>query len=89
MQYPYMTFDDGTEVTHSRLHKDNSVDVYFEQPVHESFRHALCTLPAYTWSDISGYSEDDIKRLEAYLRHNAHIIIELAGEGGFENAAAV
>ena len=89
MLYPYMTFADNTEVTHSRLSDDGSVKVYFEKAVHGGFKHATCILPNYSWIDIEGYSSEDIANLTEYVKHNAHLILEFAAEGGFENAAAV
>ena len=89
MFYPYMTFADNTEVTHSKLAGDGTVKVYFEKPVHGGFQHATCLLPGDEWSEIVGYSEDEITELTEYVRHNAHLIMEFAAEGGFANAAAV
>ena len=32
MMYPYMTFNDGTEITHSEMKPDGQVKVYIETP---------------------------------------------------------
>ena len=89
MFYPYMTFSDNTEVTHSKLHEDGTVQVYFEKPMNGGFQHATCILPGYEWENIEGYSKEDIEILTEYVKHNAHLIMEFAAEGGFVNAAAV
>ena len=89
MKYPYMTLPDQTEITHGDMREDRSVKVYIETPIDGGFHSAYCTLPAYAWSDIKGYSQDEIARFDRLLHNNAHLIIELAEAGGFENAAAV
>ena len=32
MMYPFMTLEDGTEVVHSDMKEDGSVEVYIEKP---------------------------------------------------------
>lgn len=89
MKYPYVTFPDDTEVTFSDMKDDGSVLVYIETPVENGFFDATCSLPAYKWTEVHGYSEIDIKRWDKFLHENAHLIIEMAIAGGFDNAAAV
>ena len=89
MKYPYMTLDDNTEITHSSLMPDGTVMVYIETPVGDEFHYATCALPTYEWKDIYGYGSDEIADFNDFLHHNAHLIIEFAKEGGFENASAV
>ena len=47
MMYPYMTFNDDTEVTHSQMLEDRSVKVYIETPVEGGFKNLTCLLPKY------------------------------------------
>ena len=89
MMYPYMTLADETEITHSGVQQDGSVKVYIEKPVDNGFVHATCILPAYKWIDVEGYTDDEIDKFTDYLKHNAHLIMEFASEGGFLNATAV
>lgn len=45
--YPYMTFEDGTEVVHSDLITDGDIEkviVHFERPTAEGFDSARCEL---------------------------------------------
>ena len=42
MMYPYMTFNDDTEVTHSQMLEDGSVKVYIETPVEDGFKNLTC-----------------------------------------------
>ena len=82
MMYPYMTLDDETEIVHSELLKDNTVKVYIEKPdENDGFHFASCYLPNYEWKDISGFSEEEIKKYQTIIENNAHLIIELSQNG--------
>ena len=53
MMYPYLTFDDDTEVTHSGIIEDGDVEkvlVHFERPTEASFDFIRCEPPSYTWT---------------------------------------
>ena len=89
MKYPYMTLPDETEITHGDMRDDGTVLVYIETPVDGGFNSAYCVLPSYEWSRIQGYTKDEISRFDKLLHNNAHLIIELARAGGFDNATAV
>lgn len=89
MIYPYMTLPDDTEITHSQLENNGTVKVYFETPCHGGFYHATCILPGYKWQDVEGYSEATLKEFDTFIHNNAHLIMQLAAEGGFHNATAV
>lgn len=88
MMYPYMTFDDQTEVTHSQVQDDGTVKVYIETPVATGFKNATCILPQYIWQN-NGYTDKEMHHWQQYVENNAHIIMELAAEGGFAGATAV
>ena len=90
MMYPFMKLNDDTEIVHSEAYlSDNqeTVKVYFEQPIDGGFNSAECYLPKYEWKNINGFSANKIQYFTQFLTSTAHIIIELAREGGFENAA--
>lgn len=90
MMYPFMTLEDETEIVHSEILDDNgkeAVKVYIEKPVKGGFLSAECYLPEYQWKHIDGFSEEEIKKFQEFLESTAHIIIRLAKEGGFDNAA--
>ena len=78
MMYPYLTFDDGTEVMHSDIVEDGDVEkvlVHFEGPTEAGFDSIRCKLPSYTWTPWEGaHSSADIDFLEQFLRNNAHLI---------------
>ena len=90
MMYPFMTLDDKTEVVHSEVYDSDgteTVKVYFEKPVYGGFHSAECYLPSYEWRNIDGFSPEEIEIFQEYLQSVAHIVIRLAREGGFDNAA--
>ena len=85
MMYPFMTLNDDTEITHSEMKPDGRVKVYIETPDDfGGFRNVTCWLPDYKWEKINGFSEEEIKYFQDYLSSVAHIIMQLAREGGFE-----
>ena len=87
MLYPFMTLNDNTEIVHSEsLQKDGKeqVEVRIEKPVYGGFQSASGWLPDYKWENIDGFSDEEIKYFQDYLASVAHIIMQLAREGGFE-----
>ncbi|OUN89049.1 hypothetical protein [[Collinsella] massiliensis] len=88
--YPYMTLEDGTEVTHSQiLHEDglDKVLVHFERPNEHGFDSARCELPSYTWTAWEGaFSDAEVERFEEFLRDNAHLLYRYASNGGLKVA---
>ena len=87
MLYPFLTLNDNTEIVHSGiLQKDgqDQVEVRIEKPVYGGFHSATCWLPDYKWENIDGFSEEELIYFQDYLASVAHIIMQLAREGGFE-----
>ena len=85
MMYPFMTLNDDTEITHSEMKADGSVKVYIETPDEVGgFHNATCWLPAYKWENIEGFSPEDIQYFQELLESVAHIILQLARDGGIE-----
>ncbi|MBS5166347.1 MAG: hypothetical protein KHY77_11420 [Butyricicoccus pullicaecorum] len=92
MMYPFMTLNDQTEIVHSDpflIDGVETVKVYFERPVAGGFDCAQCLLPQYQWENIEGFSEKEIAYFNEFLSTTAHIIIELAREGGIVHAANI
>ena len=87
MMYPFLTLDDDTEIVHSEMLPDERVKVYIEKPVWGDFHHATCFLPDYDWQEIHGFTPKEIERYQHILESTAHLILQFAKEGGFENAA--
>lgn len=56
MIYPFMTLEDGTEITHSEMLSGGEVKIYIETPDKKDCFHSMvCYLPAYRIENISGY----------------------------------
>lgn len=89
MMYPYITFSDETEVSHSQIIKNNGqqvIEVHFERPTEVGFDTARCRLPAYQWIKREGYSDEEISKFEEFLHSNAHLLYKYAANGGISIA---
>lgn len=88
MMYPFMTLDDNTEIVHSEMQSDGQVKVYFEKPDEkDGFHSAYCILPSYHWEQVEGFSKEELDRYQEVVESTAHLILQFAKEGGFENAS--
>ena len=88
MMYPFLTLDDNTEIVHSEMREDGTVKVYLERPDEKDcFHHAACYLPSYQWDDISGFTKEELTRYQEIIESTAHLILQFAREGGFDNAS--
>lgn len=91
MLYPFMTLNDETEIVHSEIiEKDGreTVKVVIEKPVMNGFHSAMCWLPDYRWENVKGFTPLEIQEYQAFIASVAHVIIELARDGGFSRAAS-
>ena len=57
---------------------DGTVRVAVERPVDSGFDHADCFLPAVKWSNVEGFTADDLNFFTEFIRSNAPFIFELA-----------
>ena len=90
MMYPFLQIDGDTEIVHSDMLPNGEVKVYVEKPdVKDGFHHASCFLPSYRWEDVEGFSAKEIDRYQEVIESTAHLIMEFAQTGGFENAAGL
>lgn len=88
MMYPFMTLNDETEIVHSELKPDGTVKVYIEKPdAKDGFHNISCFLPQYDWRDNVGFSSDEVARYKEIIESTAHLILEFAETGGFQNAS--
>lgn len=78
MFYTYAELEDETQIVYSNVLEDHTVEVVAERPVEWGFDSAKCLLPAFAWSEIEGFSEADMKRLDAFVHTNAPLILRLA-----------
>ena len=90
MMYPFLQIDGDTEIVHSDMFPNGEVKVYVEKPdAKDGFHHASCFLPSYRWEDVKGFSTKEIDRYQEVIESTAHLIMEFAQTGGFENAAGL
>ena len=69
---------------------DGKVKVYIETPDEkDGFHHAVCWLPGYEWTEISGYSEAEMASFYQLIRNNAHAIMDFSMSGGVLNASGL
>lgn len=80
MFYNYAELEDGTQVAFSNVLDGGEVQVSIERPVDLGFDSAMCTLPAFEWSEIEGFDETDIARLDSFVHNNAQLILRFALE---------
>ncbi len=86
MMWKYIALADDTQIAYSETQKDGTIVVTVERPVDMGFDFARCLLPAYQWSDATGFSTDEMRRLDEIVHDNAPLIIELADERAQEKA---
>ena len=90
MMYPFLQIDGDTEIVHSDMLPNGEVKVYVEKPdAKDGFHHASCFLPTYRWEDVEGFSAKEIDRYQEVIESTAHLIMEFAQTGAFENAAGL
>ena len=90
MMHPFLQIDGDTEIVHSDMLSNGEVKVYIEKPDEEDgFHHASCFLPPYCWEDIDGFTAEEIARYQEVIESTAHLIMEFAQQGGFENASGL
>ncbi len=76
MTRPFLTLDDGTEIVHFEMLEDHRVKVYLEKPdASDCFHYATCYLPAYTWEDVFGFTDEELSRYQEVLESAAHLML--------------
>lgn len=86
MMWNYIGLADDTQLAYSETREDGTIVVAVERPVDMGFDSARCLLPAFTWSDVFGFTPEEMRRLDAIVRSNAPLIMELADERAEEKA---
>ena len=87
MLYPFMTLNDNTEIVHSEILENSGkeeVEVRIEKPVQGGFYSATCC-----FRNTAGKTfRDSLRKISIIFRSFwnpiAHIILQLAREGGIE-----
>lgn len=86
MEYPFITLDDGTQISHSEMLADRCVRVYI---VKDMLHRAVCLLPDQSWTEVVGYSEDEMLRYQKVIQKMAPLIMEFSQQGGFRGASGL
>ena len=80
MFYTYVELEDGTQLAYSDVLDDGTVELSIERPIERGFDSARCLLPSFEWSDVEGFSADDMAYLDSFVHNNAPLILRLARE---------
>ena len=67
MKYPYMTLNDGTEITHSDIMDDSRVKIRIERPTQNGFDSMIWYLPDYQTESNTGFSDDVVTKFKTLL----------------------
>lgn len=86
MEYPFITLDDGTQISHSEMLADHSVKVYI---VKDTPHRAVCLLPDQSWTEVMGFGEDEMLRYQKVIQKVAPLIMEFLQKGGFRGASGL
>lgn len=78
MMWNYLKLPDETQIAYSDIRDDGTVMIGIERPRDGGFDSARCLMPAYRWSDVDGFSSEEVEDLEGLLRDNAPLLFELA-----------
>ena len=90
MMYPYVKYEDGTEVVFSNIYTENNIDcidVHFERPTEKGFDSIRIQLPTYKVTIWEGnYSEKEIEFFKQVVQNSADLFYKYAKEGGLKIA---
>ena len=91
MMYPYVKYEDGTEVVFSDIYlndkKEQCIDVHFERPTKKGFDSVRITLPSYKVTVWEGaYSKEEIAFFKKIVKSSADLFYKYAREGGLKLA---
>ena len=80
MMYNYIKLAYDTQITHSNILEDQTVQVSVERPIDDGFCSATCFLPRCQWQSIEGFTAADLDSFTEIVRNNAPFIYRLARE---------
>ncbi len=81
--YPYMVMKDKTGVLHSEVYEedgDKKVEIHFQRPKGDGYDVAYCIIPEFKWIKREGFTREEIRNFEVFLRDNVYWIYEYAKE---------
>lgn len=85
MLYSFIKLNDDTEINHSEMHEDKTVDVVVQKPDKKKgfYKRAICKLPDYKWDNIVGFNDKELEHFQTLVQANSKIIIDSSKKGGF------
>ena len=76
MMYPFMTLNDETKIVHSEMLPNGRVKVYIEKPdAEDCFHHATCYLPEYEWTEVTGFTEEEMQKYKEIVESLRLVLI--------------
>lgn len=83
MLYPFIKLHDETEITHSEMHDDKTVDVVVKKKDRKKgLFKAMCKLPDYKWDNVVGFNDKEMERFQKLVEANSKLIMEYSKKGG-------
>lgn len=80
MMYNYIKLADDTQIAHSNILEDQTVQVSVERPIDDGFCSATCFPPRCQWQSIEGFTAADLDSFTEIVRNNVPLIYRLARE---------
>ena len=77
MMYDYIKLADDTQIAHSNILEDQTVQVSIERPVDGGFCSATCFLPQCRWQSVEGFNASELEYFTEIVRNNAPLIYRL------------
>lgn len=78
--YNYLKLADDTQIAHSNILSDQTVQVSVERPIDGGFCSATCFLPQCRWQSVEVFTAAELSFLAEIVRDNAPLIYRLARE---------
>ena len=75
MEYPFITLDDGTQISNSELLADRSVLVYIRR---DALWWAVYALPAQEWREVAGLTADELEHIKRVILKMPPLILEFS-----------
>ena len=78
--HPFLSFDNGLEITYSDIKKKRSgseyVTIYFEQPdeTGRDFKSAQCNFPCGGFTNVVGYTPEELDHLWEHVAKAGHLM---------------
>ena len=86
MEDPFITLDDGMQISHSEMLADHSVLVYVRR---DALCRAVYALPAQEWREVAGFAEDELEHIKKVIVKMTPLILEFSQKGGFRGASGL